>query len=129
MHRIFLGYPPADHEVRNLLTNYGTEADSYRRACCFFDALFQHTLTLEREFDSQWGIEEVAHEFRIRMTAGQTMKKHNGFRTRFYQQVVQTAEQKYWAKYVCLFTWDISATKGPDIKGRHRLYRLLPQTR
>ena len=102
MHRIFPGYPPADHEVRNFLTAKCTEDESYRRACCFIDALFQHTdHTLESEFDSRWGIEKVAREFRIRMTAGQTMKEHNEFRRRFYQQVVRIAEEKLIAEHVC----------------------------
>jgi hypothetical protein len=80
----------------------GTEDTSYRRACCFIDALFQHTdHTLKTQFDSQWEIEKVAHEFRIIMTAGQTMKEHNEFRRRFYQQVVQIAE-KLMAEDVCL---------------------------
>ncbi|KAF8236900.1 hypothetical protein L208DRAFT_594211 [Tricholoma matsutake] len=93
------GYPPADHEVGNFLTTKRTEDESYRRACCFIDALFQHTnYTLETELDSQWGIEKVAREFRILMTAGQTMKEHNEFRRRFYQQVVRIAEEKLTAE-------------------------------
>ncbi|KAF8339317.1 hypothetical protein F5887DRAFT_1232790 [Amanita rubescens] len=89
------GYPPADHEVRDFLTMKGTEAESYRRACHFIDALFQHTnYTLENEFDPQLGIEEVACEFRMRMTEGQTMKWHNEFRRQFYQQVIQIAKGK-----------------------------------
>ena len=80
----------------------GTEVESYRRACCFIDALFQHTYhTLEMEFYSQWGIETVAREFRILMTAGQTMKERNEFRRRFYQQVVRIAE-RLMAEDVCL---------------------------
>jgi hypothetical protein len=75
----------------------------YRRACCFIAALFQHTDdTLKEKFDSKWGIEKVASEFRILMTAGQTMKEHNEFRRRFYQQVVRTAKEKLVAEYVCL---------------------------
>ena len=107
MYRIFPGYPPADHEVRNFLTGEGTEAESYRRAYCFIDALFQHTdHMLEKEFDSHWGIEEMAREFRILMTRGQTMRERSEFRKQFYQQVVRIAERKL---YVCgFFTWDIS---------------------
>jgi len=92
---IFPGYPPADHEVRDFLTMKGTEDESYLRACCFIDALFQQTdYTLENKFDPQLGIEEVACGFRILMTEGQTMKKHNMFRRQFYQQVVQIAKEK-----------------------------------
>ena len=99
MHRIFPGYPPADHEVRDFLTKKGTEGESYRRACCFIDALFEHTdFTLKQEFDSQQGIEEVTFTFRKRMTDGQTMKNHNEFRRQFYQQVVRIAD----GKLVCL---------------------------
>jgi hypothetical protein len=91
---IFPGYPPANHEVQDFSTTKGTEDESYRRACCFIDALFQHTdHTLKTEFDSQWEIEKVAREFRIVMTAGQTMKEHNEFRRRFYPQVVRIAEK------------------------------------
>ena len=101
--RIFPGYPPADHEVRNFLTTKGTEDESYRRACCFIDALFQHNdHTLKMELDSRWGIQKVACEFRILMTAGQTMKEHNEFRRRFYQRVVRIAEEKLRAEDVCL---------------------------
>ncbi|KAF8323573.1 hypothetical protein F5887DRAFT_1208074 [Amanita rubescens] len=97
------GYPPADHEVRDFLTTKDTETRSYRRACCFVDALFQHTdYTLKMEFNSQWGIEEVAREFRIRMTAGQTMKVHNEFRREFYRQVIRIATETLRAGDVCL---------------------------
>ena len=93
MRRIVPGYPPADHEVRDFLTEKGTEGESYRRACCFIDALFQHTDdTLEKEFDKELEIEEVAYKFRMRMTEGQTMKMPNEFRREFYQQVVQIAK-------------------------------------
>jgi hypothetical protein len=52
-------------------------------------------------------MEEVAREFRIRMTQGQTMKEHNEFRRKFYQRVVKIAEEKIKVEDV-LFTWDIS---------------------
>lgn len=98
---IFPGYPPADHMVRNFFKTKGTEAESYHQACCFIDALFQHTLdTLEREFNLQWGIDEVAREFRRRMTEGQTMKMHNEFRRQFYHQVIRIAKEKL--SVVCL---------------------------
>ena len=94
------GYPPADHDVRIFLTTKGTEATSYHRACHFIEALFQHTEdTLKSEFS---GIEEVAREFRIRMTMDQTMKEHNEFRRKFYQRVVQIAQAKIKPEDVCL---------------------------
>ncbi|KAF8319201.1 hypothetical protein F5887DRAFT_378307 [Amanita rubescens] len=92
------GYPPADHEVRDFLTKKGTEGESYRRACRFIDALFQHTdHILKKEFDPKLKIEEVACKFRMRMTEGQTMTMHNEFRRQFYQQVVQIAKGKLTA--------------------------------
>ncbi|KAF8332488.1 hypothetical protein F5887DRAFT_1063857 [Amanita rubescens] len=90
------GYPAADHEVRDFLTTKDTEAGSYRRACCFVDALFQHTdHTLKMEFNSQWGIEEVAREFRIRMTEGQTMKEHNEFRSNFIDRWFKLRKENF----------------------------------
>lgn len=74
-----------------------TEADSYHRACCFIDALFQHTAEIVMRFDSQWGIKEIARHFRTCMTAGQTMKEHNEFRRVFYQEVIRMAREE-----VCL---------------------------
>ncbi|KIL67286.1 hypothetical protein M378DRAFT_9526 [Amanita muscaria Koide BX008] len=88
------GYPPADLEVLNFLTIERQEEPSYRRACCFIDALFEHTDHTLQNFDSQWEIEKVACEFRIRMTEGQTMQQHNVFRRDFYQRVVEIAEEK-----------------------------------
>lgn len=104
---IFPGYPPADLEVLDFLTTGRNENDSYHRACCFIDALFEHTDHTLQAFKSQWGIEEVVYEFRLRMTTGQTMQGHNEFRRQFYQQVVRTAEEKFKVKDI-LFTWDIS---------------------
>ena len=102
MHRVFPGYPPADHEARDFLAAKDTEAKSYHRACCFIDALFQHTYnTLKEKFNSQWGVQTVAQEFRMRMTAGQKMKNHNEFRIQFYRRVVQIAKE-LMAKDVCL---------------------------
>ncbi|KAM6495407.1 hypothetical protein JOM56_008113 [Amanita muscaria] len=108
------GYPPADLEVLNFLTIERQEEPSYRRACCFIDALFEHTDHILQNFDSQWEIEKVACEFRIRMTEGQTMQEHNLFRRNFYQRVVEIAEEKIKVEDV-LFTWDISVTRpGSD---------------
>jgi hypothetical protein len=79
--------------------------------------LFQHTdHTLKTEFDSQWEIEKVAREFRIVMTEGQTMKEHNEFRRRFYQQVVRIAE-KLMAEDVCLYLGYIRR-----LKVAHKVY-------
>lgn len=72
----------------------GTEAKSYRRASCFIDALFRHTAKILIDLNSQSGIEEIARNFRISMTEGQTMKEHNVFRRQFYQEVIQMAKEK-----------------------------------
>ncbi|KAM6499182.1 hypothetical protein JOM56_004690, partial [Amanita muscaria] len=106
------GYPPADLEVLNFLTIERQEDPSYRRACCFIDALFEHTDLTLQNFDSQWEIEKVAREFRIRMTEGQTIQEHNEFRRNFYQRVVEIAEEKFKVEDI-LFTWDISVTERP----------------
>jgi hypothetical protein len=121
MHRIFPGYPPADHQVRNFLTRKCTEAEAYRRTSCFIDALFQHTHhTLESEFDSKWGIGKVTSEFRIRMTAGQTVKEPNEFRRGFYQQVVLIAEEKLKVVYVFFYLGYIRRLKVFHLKVPHR---------
>ena len=80
----------------------GTKDESYRRACCFIDTLFLHTDELLKTFDYQWGLEKVAQQFRIQMTAGQTMREHNKFREKFYGEVVRIAKAKFLAKEVCL---------------------------
>lgn len=99
---IFPGYPPADHVVRDFLTKGGTQAESYHRACCFIDALFQHTAQILRsQFEPESGLNELALEFRRLMTAGQKMKEHNEFRRQFYDRVVLIAQEKLVAQRVC----------------------------
>lgn len=91
---IFLGYPPADHVVRDFLKKNGSQSDSYHRSYCFIAALFQHTNWLLRDrFKAQCGMDEVALRFRELMTVGQKMKEHNEFRRNFYNRVVQMAEK------------------------------------
>lgn len=80
----------------------GTEAQSYRRACYFIDALFYHTNEILKAFNSQWRIEEVARQFRTCMTMGQKMNEHNEFRRVFYREVIRIAKEKFAAKEVCL---------------------------
>ena len=84
------------------MTNNKTKNESHQRACFFIEALFRYTDELLKKFDSQWGIEKVAQEFRIRMTAGQTTTKHNEFRCKFYEEVIRIAEEKLADKAVCL---------------------------
>jgi hypothetical protein len=99
---LFLGYPPPDHAVRDFLTKNGSKDESYHRACCFIDALFQHTdSTLRDLFPPRYRIDEVALQFRNLMTTGQKVKEHNEFRRTFYDQVVRMAE-KFVAQSVSL---------------------------
>ena len=127
--RIFPGYPPADQEARDFLTTERTEDESYHWACCFINALFQHiNHTLNGMFDLGWEIEKVAREFRILMTAGQTMKQHNKLRRQFYQQVVRIADEKLVAKDVCPLAGIYPLTKSvpqgssPSKRQRTRLH-------
>ena len=63
---IFPGYPPPDHAVRDFLTKNGSNDESYHRAFCFIDALFQHTDRILRDcFNFQCGIDEVALQLRV----------------------------------------------------------------
>jgi hypothetical protein len=99
-----LGYPPPDHAVRDFLTKKVSESESHLRACCFIEALFDHTLVTLRgnHFEADWEIRQVAVKFRSLMTIGQSMKGHNEFRTRFYDEVIRLAEEKLRAPKVCL---------------------------
>ena len=45
-------------------------------------------------------MEELAYDFRVRMTRGQTLKEHNEFRKRFYHEVIKIAED-LMIKEVC----------------------------
>ena len=99
-----LGYPPPDHVVRDFLTKKVSESESHLRACCFIEALFDHTLLTLRSnhFEADWEICQVAAKFRSLMTTGQSMKGHNEFRTKFYGEVIQIAEEKLRMPGVCL---------------------------
>jgi hypothetical protein len=103
-HVLCLGYPPPDNAVRDFLTKKTSESESHLRACCFTEALFDHTLVVLRSshFEVHWEIQQVAVKFRSLMTAGQSMKGHNEFRTRFYNEVVRLAEEKLGEARVCL---------------------------
>jgi hypothetical protein len=103
---IFPGYPPPDHAVRDFLTKNGSKEESYHRASCFIDALFQHTdQTLRDLFHPQYRIDEVAPRFREYMTMGQKVKEHNAFRRNFYDRVVQMAETFVAQSVSLLFLW------------------------
>jgi len=55
------------------------------------EALFDCTTDVLNQ-NPDWESNEVAFQFRKLMTAGQTMQKHNEFRTSFYTNVAEKAE-------------------------------------
>jgi hypothetical protein len=85
------GYPPADHSVRDYLTGVGSKDEAFNRASAFLEALFKHTAQVVSEFDQSLDYCGLTREFRKRMTKGQKMMKHNGFREEFYNRVVAMA--------------------------------------
>ena len=87
------GYPPADHVVREYLTEARSRHLAYDRACSFLEALFKHLTGVLRGFDHSLDYEGFTQEFRARMTDGQKMTGHNKFRQDFYSQVIQKAKQ------------------------------------
>lgn len=96
-----LGYPPADHEVRDFLAADKDQADVYDRACAFLEALFEHTATVLQDDSGFLDEDELASQFRTKMTAGQTFRTTNAFRTNFYREVIQNAH-KILAAQVCM---------------------------
>lgn len=84
-----LGYPLPNHTVQEFLIQKISENDSYDRACCFIEALFEHTLEVLRRlhFEAFCGIHEVTTQFRSPMPMGQSMKGHGRFRKVFYDVV------------------------------------------
>jgi hypothetical protein len=103
-----LGYPPADHDVRNYLCAEDSSSHTvFTRACAFLAALFNvTTLVLVSDPDSvPKPVElppinldaDVAGQFRAYMSAGTTMAAHGRFRQEFYKKVVDRAK-----RVVCL---------------------------
>lgn len=90
---IFPGYPPADHKVWDFLAWKAQRPNHISKLAVLSMLCFSIVPTIHW-FDLQLGIEEVACKFRMHMMEGQTMKRHNEFRTQFYQQVVQIAKGK-----------------------------------
>jgi len=62
------------------LTKKVSESESHLRACCFIEALFDHTPATLRgnHFEADWEIRQVAVKFRSLMTIGQSMKGMKG---------------------------------------------------
>ena len=88
-----LGYPPADHGVRDYLTSPGSKDVAYDRASAFLEALFKHTTSTLHALDSSLDYSGFGGEFRSCMTEGQRMKGHIQFREDFYKRVVEKAKQ------------------------------------
>ncbi|KIM88098.1 hypothetical protein PILCRDRAFT_3154 [Piloderma croceum F 1598] len=102
-----LGYPPADHDVRNYLC--AEQSDSsvvYQRACAFLAALFDETASVLRgdpdavakpeelpPIDLDEDVASLAAQFRTYMNAGTTMTAHGRFQTEFYAKVVDRAQK------------------------------------
>jgi hypothetical protein len=63
---LYLGYPPPDHAAREFLTKKVLQSESYHHACCFIEALFEHTLLTLRSnhFEADWDVCQVAAKFR-----------------------------------------------------------------
>jgi hypothetical protein len=72
----FLGFPAADAEVRDFLTNKCDEATAMMRAHAFIAALFERTTTwVQRETPTT--IEKIAENFRLYMTQNQEHNRPN----------------------------------------------------
>ena len=66
--------------------------------CAFLEALFNQaaeTIRNEFEFDDLVNLEDLASQFRRKMTEGQTFESANPFRKKFYHEVIQKAETKF----------------------------------
>ena len=101
-----LGYPPADHDVRNYLCAEHLDSSVvYHRACAFLTALFDeiasvlrcdHDVVAKPEELSPIDLDEdvayLAAQFRAYMNAGTTMTAHGRFWNEFYAKVVDRAQ-------------------------------------
>jgi hypothetical protein len=96
---LHVGFPPADHAVRDFLSKASTQAEAYKRASTFLEVLFDHTTTIvEDNCRYAMDLGEIAQTFRELLTKGQKMQRHNHFREAFYGGILQEAELKL-AKY------------------------------
>jgi hypothetical protein len=95
-----LGFPPADHDVRDFLTSIdpnNPEMDqiSFSRARHFLKALFCITERTIKELGGGDGAcerENRAHQFRTYMSDGQSMASSGRQRKEFYQEVIGMAK-------------------------------------
>lgn len=62
---MILGYPPADHQVRDFLTEKGTQLQVYEHICAFLTALFKRTTEV---VNAEKNIKGIAGKFRDKMT-------------------------------------------------------------
>jgi hypothetical protein len=74
----------------------GSGDDVYVRAGAFLAGLFKQAAVAVDGITSSTnatGISEIAFVFRERMTAGQTVKESNNYRSNFYNSVVKHAKE------------------------------------
>ncbi|KDQ51683.1 hypothetical protein JAAARDRAFT_210966 [Jaapia argillacea MUCL 33604] len=94
------GFPPADDQVRDYLSEIAPAQDLYFRHCAFLAALFSQTAETVAEDAFQRALEghdmrRVASAFRARMSDGMTFRSHGPFREAFYQRVIADAKKIY----------------------------------
>ena len=85
------GYPPADHDLRDFLTADLSRFKVYDRVCAFLEALFDNTAEIIEDEFYNVDPEDLASEFRRKMTEGQTYRSVNDFRKTFYDNVIMKA--------------------------------------
>ncbi|KAI5122344.1 hypothetical protein M0805_002511 [Coniferiporia weirii] len=93
------GFPPGDHNIRDFLVVNPNRTIEVVDA--FFSALFEVTYKKLRDLygTRDMSYTALAADFRHRMTDGQTMSKANKFRTEFYDDVVQRADDIFRNQY------------------------------
>ena len=101
-----IGFPPADHDVRDFLTVNDSRVTVHARVCAFLEALFDETAKLVL---GQSGVmpkpralaglylcedpQQLAEKFREYMNDGVSMVSHGDFRRSFYKTVVRRAKE------------------------------------
>ncbi|KAH8113152.1 hypothetical protein DFH11DRAFT_1728064 [Phellopilus nigrolimitatus] len=90
------GFPPGDHQIREFLTReVETKSETLKLVDVFLASLFTVALNELKDLYDPDDIDytDLARDFRLRMTDGQTMKQTNKFRKDFYDKVVNMADK------------------------------------
>jgi hypothetical protein len=107
---IFLGFPPPDNAIRNLLTPGGRGSIVYSRMLHFLSVLFEKTKSVIIEFKDAKSQSDRITRFRDFMTDGQTDEKVGANREFFYGDIarcVETVSRVYQLNFIFLhFTED-----------------------